>query len=47
MEQKKQTQDFKPTKAEIRAINHYWEEAMRNAKGAKNRAQRRKNHARG
>lgn len=39
--------EFKPSRKEIRAINHYWEVAMAQAKAVKNREQRRKNHPRG
>lgn len=34
--------DFKPTRDEIRAMSHFWSEATRNVKAAKNREERRK-----
>lgn len=34
--------DFKPTRDEIRAMNHFWSAATQNVKAAKNREERRK-----
>ena len=34
--------DFKPTRKEIAAINHYWETAEAQAKAVRNREQRRR-----
>lgn len=47
MKKTERKETFTPNREEIRAINHYWAQAMKNAKGAPNREQRRKNHARG
>ena len=40
--ERKQKQDFRPTRDEIRAMGHYWQVAVQNVKAAKNREERRR-----
>ena len=42
MSERRQKQDFRPTRDEIKAMGHYWQAAVQNVKAAKNREERRK-----